>query len=128
MITHHERKGDIKMGIAINELPEHWIAAMTFNKALALPVRWKSVQTVSYRSGRGMYDYNNRASKYHVLLMDDFKQGRIKRGKGDFLCNAKVTDPSTHQAINMNEMDIEASKRHKVTCPKCLERIEKLKK
>lgn len=116
------------MGIAINELPEHWIAAMTFNKALGLTVKWKSAQTVSYRSGRGMYDYNNRSSKYHVLLMDDFKAGRIKRDKGKFLCNAQITDPSTHQAINMNEMDIEASKRNKVTCPKCLERIAKLKK
>jgi hypothetical protein len=119
---------DFLMGIAINDLPEHWATGFAFNKTLALPFNWKPAQTVSYRAGRGMYDYNNRASKYHVLLMDDFKQGRIKRGKGDFLCNAKITDRSTHQAINMNEMDIEASKRHKVTCPKCLERIAKLKK
>lgn len=116
------------MGIANNELPDHRIAAMTFNKALGLTVKWKPAKTVSYRAGRGMYDYNNRSSKYHVLLMDDFKAGRIKRGKGDFLCNATVTDPSTHQAINMNELDLEQSKRHKVTCPKCLDRVSKLQK
>lgn len=117
------------MGIAINDLPEHWATGFAFNKTLDIPVRWKSAQTVSYRSGRGMYDYNNRASKYHVLLMEDFKAGRINKKKGKFLCSrAKITDPSTHQAINMNEMDIEQSKRNKVTCPECLERIAKLKK
>jgi hypothetical protein len=114
------------MGIAIESLPEHWVAAITFNKSLSVPVKWKPAKKVSYRSGRGMYDYNNRSSKYHVLLMDDFKAGRIKRNKGSFLCNAKVTDPSTHQAINMNELDIEQSKRHKVTCPDCLKRVSKL--
>jgi hypothetical protein len=109
-------------------VPEHWAAALSFNKALPVSVRWKSAQKVSYRTGRGMYDYNNRSSKYHVLLLDDFKQGRIKRNKGDFLCNAKITDPNVHQVINMNEMDADRSKRYKVTCQKCLEYAKRFQK
>jgi hypothetical protein len=116
------------MGIPLQEMPAQFAAAVAFNKSLGLSVKWKSAQKATWRAGRGMYDYTNRASHHHILLMDDLKAGRIKRSKGDFLCNAKITDMQTHQALNLSDMDVEASKIHKVTCPKCLERVAKLKK
>jgi hypothetical protein len=123
-----EMRRETSMGIPLQDISTHFAAAIAFNKSLGLSVKWKPAKTVSYRSGRGWYDYNNRASNYHVLLMDDFRAGRIKRNKGQFLCNAKITDMQTHQALNLSDMDVEASKIHKVTCPKCLERVAKLKK
>jgi hypothetical protein len=107
-------------------VPKHWAAALAFNKALGIPARWKVAQKVSYRSGQGMCDYSSRSSSYHVLLLDDMKAGRIKRSKGQFLCLSKITDPTVHQVINMNELNAEHSKTSKVTCPKCLERAAKL--
>jgi hypothetical protein len=106
----------------------YWAAALAFNKSLAVPCRWKVAQKVQRKSGRGMYDYVNPRSDYHVLVLDDVKQGRFKRVKGKFLCTNKIKDQPLHDFVNMNELDAEESKKnHKVTCKGCLDRAKKLK-
>jgi hypothetical protein len=111
---------------ANRSVPKHWAAALSFNKALAIPCRWKVAQKVQRKSGRGMYDYVNPRSSYHVLLLDDVKQGRFERTRGKFLCTDEIKDEQLHQLVNMNEMNAETSKQHKVTCSGCLKRAAKL--
>jgi hypothetical protein len=108
-------------------IPQHWVEAIEFNDTLEIPVEWVPKQKATWRSGRGMYDYTNRASHYHVMVLEDLTAGRIKRKYGDFLCGAKITDPDVHKVINLSGR-VQHEKRNKVTCPKCLERIAKIKK
>jgi hypothetical protein len=107
---------------ANRQVPECRVAAIAFNKSLNIPVKWKVAQKARYKAGRGMYDYVDPRSDYHILLFDDMKTGRLKRSRGEFLCTAKVKpkDKDLHQVINMNEMNVEQSKHHKVTCSNCL--------
>lgn len=115
------------MGLPKEKIPQHWIEAMEFNANLEIPVEWKPAKKATWRSGRGWYDYDRRGSHYHILLLEDFKFGRIKRKFGEFLCGAKITDRSTHEVVNLKlDLDPLMNKRFKVTCPKCLERAEKI--
>lgn len=103
--------------------------AIKFNSNLGVPVNWKPAKKVSWRSSHGWVDYDSRSTHYHILLLEDFVAGRIKRKFGDFLCGTKITDKTTHKIVNLQmDMDPSLTMKHKVTCPKCLERVAKLKK
>lgn len=107
---------------AIRPVAETWAAALTFNKSLLIPVRWKRATTVSGVSKRTGAPIEGRTG--HILLMEDW--GEQKRG--EFLCGAKIVNPLAHRLFNMGERDIEISKRERVTCRKCLKAAERMRK
>lgn len=93
---------------------------------LALPFKWKRAEKVQHKSGRGFYDYLNNSSSSHVLLLDEIQLGRIKRGKGDFLCSKVKVNRKLHDLMHMNDLattesEVAKSKRQPVTCQRCLE-------
>ncbi|MBH8606019.1 hypothetical protein [Thermoactinomyces sp. CICC 10521] len=91
-------------------------AALVFNKSLKIPARWRVAERIS-SSSRLMKI--NRAQ--HVLLLEDINEGRFKRKRGEFLCKARITNPSAHERLNVVDIDADKSKRVKVDCQKCLE-------
>lgn len=92
-------------------------AALAFNKALRIPVRWRVAERIP--SASRYLSQKNRAQ--HVLLLEDINEGRFKRKRGEFLCKARITNPSAHERLNVIDIDADKSKRVKVDCQKCLE-------
>lgn len=100
--------------------------SIAFNNSLALPFSWRTgfkavISGLTERSaGNGL----NRASVIHIELTEDFKQGRLQRSKGDFLCSKdkgmEYTDSEIHYVDGDNQ-----SYQPKVTCKACLRRAEK---
>ncbi len=100
--------------------------ANAFNATLALPFSWKAgfkavlSGLTEKSSGNGI----NRATVMHVELTEDFKQGRLDRKAGDFLCSKDK---------GMEYVDSEATAfdgegkayQPKITCKACLKRAEK---
>jgi hypothetical protein len=108
---------------ATRSVETYWAAALSYNKSLGIPARWRVAERIPSTS-----QYMNTHRSDHVLLLQDFKHGRLKRQRGQFLCNAKVTNPAAHQALNVVDIDADRSKRHKVTCSKCLAMAKRFQK
>ena len=101
----------------IRPVIEAWAAAITFNKSLKIPTRWRVAERIP-SAGRYL-SQKNRAQ--HVLILENLKEGRFKRRRGQFLCGAKITNPAAHERLNVIDIDADKSKRVKVDCQKCLE-------
>lgn len=92
---------------------------------LTLPVEWKPAKKVAWRSGQGWNDYSRRSKHYHVLLLGDLIAGRLKRKFGEFLCGTQIKDKAIHEIVNL-QLDMTPRQHEEITCPRCLERIQKL--
>ncbi|TCW35326.1 hypothetical protein EDC32_10838 [Laceyella sacchari] len=95
--------------------------AIRFNESLPIPVKWKRATTVTGISKRTGGLIGGKIG--HILLMEDWGG----RTRGEFLCGAEIKNPFAHQMLNMSERDVEASKRERVTCKKCLAVAERMK-
>lgn len=91
-----------------------------FNKKLNIPVLWKVAEQIPVL---GRYLSMKRTT--HVLLLEDLKEGRFRRKRGEFLCKAKIANPKAHESINVNDSDPERTKWMRVRCKKCLEIAQK---
>lgn len=64
-----------------------------------------------------------RNSQFHMITLEDYKDGRYERKAGQFLC----TQPKGRIAMDYQELDKEDnSKDYIITCPECLKRIERI--
>jgi hypothetical protein len=104
------------MNKVLRPVEEIRAAAIAFNKALKIPVRWRVAERIPSSSRL----VKMRRST-HVLLLEDINEGRFKRRRGEFLCKASITNPKAHQALNVVDIHHEKSKYKKVECAKCIE-------
>ncbi|WP_318515669.1 hypothetical protein [Photobacterium leiognathi] len=88
---------------------------LMFNQALNLPFQWKIDIKVrmSGLSENSWGDGQSRSTVYHIRVMEQFTEGRLKRNIGDFLCGK---DHSKHQGYT-DGYDLDHDK---VSCAACL--------
>lgn len=90
--------------------------AKAFNDALRIPFKW-GVDHKVVMSGLSQNSWGcgtNRRTVMHVRVLEAFKDGRLKRDVGDFLCGK---DDSVNQGYTETS---ENDKFVKVTCSQCL--------
>ncbi|MCS3727290.1 hypothetical protein [Bradyrhizobium betae] len=93
--------------------------AGAFNGTLPIPVRWDPAFKVSVNACGRSYGSGARSKAVdHVLLREDLTVGRIKRKAGDLLC-----EPSP-EWVN----DYDRKKVYPVTCRRCKQMAERLRK
>ncbi|SHE65743.1 hypothetical protein SAMN05444392_102254 [Seinonella peptonophila] len=101
---------------------EHKQRAKEFNESLNIPVNWRPdiKMVMSGLSENSMGNGMNRRSVYHVLLLDDLKDGRLKRSSPSFLCTSK-NGSNGNKNWNIYEEDYDRwTMEHKVTCKQCI--------
>ena len=106
--------------------------AALFNARIHIPVGWDVAEklVVSGLSERSWGDGRSRSTVEHVLLLEDFQAGRLKRSRGSFLCNATAGKFNTYldfgdAGVRFTDGDGQAY-RPAVTCKACLKVLERL--
>lgn len=84
----HRQQGEQVRKDRLNKQRDH---ALALNAQINLPVPWvPAIKVVlSGLSASSWGDGTNAATVHHILLQEDFEQGRLKRKKGDFLCTSQ---------------------------------------
>ena len=100
--------------------------AIRFNGKLTLPFPWKTAikRVLSGLSERSWGDGRNIRTVVHIMLQQDFEQGRFSRKKGDFLCSSDHGKLGTHWEGSAH-LAIDGDGRPyppKITCTTCLRR------
>lgn len=125
-----QRRADAlkKRNIEINESAlKAKLEADTFNESLNIPFKWHSAfkptltGLMPNSDGTGL----NRASVVHIQLEEDYKNGRLTREKGDFLCSKDKGKQWSSDARYTGTDPDGNSFNHKVTCKACLKLTKK---
>lgn len=92
-----------------------------FNRSLKIPFKWTTgIKAVTSGLTEGSWgDGRNKRSVTHVIVLEDAKEGRLTRSKGDCLCTAKRGKFQYNDSLNGDVSTDE------ITCPKCLEIINR---
>ena len=101
-----------------------------FNATINVPVKWTVGQkdVLSGLSETSWGDGRNARTVNHILLQEDLAEGRLRRGKGDFLCTsgAGANGKQWAGAAQINCVDGDGKAYlPKVTCKQCLKLIKR---
>lgn len=102
----------------------------TFNNTLNIPFKWRAgfKPTLSGLSQNSWGNGMNKATVIHIQVMEDFKQGRLSRTAGDFLC---TKDLGKQWLSDAEKRLTDANGDYyypKITCKACLRKITNLTK
>ena len=144
-IEEHKRQYQLsqetKKQLHNNTLNKHRDEAISFNATIQLPIKWdvgiKHVLSGLSETSQG--NGINRATVNHIILLENFESGRLKRSKGSFLCStAPNKDGMQYIDYAIGKDSTVSFERHvdgegkeyqpKITCKACLQVLELLKK
>lgn len=105
--------------------------AREFNKRIQLPVEW-AIEQKSVLSGlaeNSWGDGRKRNTVDHVQVLEDLKDGRFVRHKGDFLCTGndtgKYSDGNLPTKEEADHKKFGSSYPYKVTCKQCIKILKR---
>lgn len=99
--------------------------ARAFNASLCVPVRWQPNYKIvlSGLSARGAGNGQNRATVYHIQLLEDLDDSRLHRKASELLCSTNTG------SYGMPKSDEERTgTTYQVTCQTCLRMAQRWQK
>lgn len=113
--------------------------AATFQTALdqhyyfkKLPFAWSAgvKQVMRDLTHKGLANGESHRTVIHLVLDEDFSEGRFERVKGDYLCTPKIGKPNWTSSDYEHEIKVGGSRvktiSHEITCKTCLTKMESL--
>lgn len=107
-----------------------------FYKNLDFPVKYRAgiKEVLSGLSANSWGNARQRNTVIHLILLEDYKSGKLKRNKGEFLCSQQArygnwsgsNDEDYYVGIGRGETEIRFIP--KISCKTCLKRIKKYQK
>lgn len=111
--------------------------AITFQAALdqhyrfkGLPFAWSAgvKQVVRDLRHKGLANGESHRTVVHLVLEDDYEEGRFARVKGDYLCTPKIGKPNWTSSDYEYEITVNGACvkiiSHEITCKTCLTKID----
>lgn len=103
------------------------VEATEFNESLNIPFKWQTgfKDVLSGLSEHSFGDGRNKATVGHIKLLEDYREGRLSRKKGEFLCTMN-TGKQWSGDSHLQAVDVGGEMYNpKVTCKACLKSAQR---